>query len=389
MHQKETIHSFVNMQREEMSAMWENFVNTPSQARDQEAANAMCLKLKGIFEEIGFECSLREVGPVNAKALIGVWGKERSGDPIIFSGHYDTVSLPGEHHFRIDKDGKAHGLACLDMKGGIVIAIYVIKALQSMGWAERPIKFIFLGDEEKGHQQADTPKLIIEEAKGALCAFNMETGLISNKICIGRKGGGVANFTVKGVGAHSGNDFLKGRNAIAEMASKILDLQALTDLEKGTTVSVTIIKGGTVPNGIPPECAIDVDVRYEILSEHDRVLTSFAEISKKVYIDGCTTTFNYNEYMAAFETTPDGIALADFVAKVSRDTGFGEMGQTRLGGGSDASYITISKVPTVCSMGVMGEFNHTDKEYALVESLFKRTELLTNVVLRINEFANR
>ncbi len=205
---------------------------------------------------------------------------------------------------------------------------------------------MFLGDEEKGHQQANTPELIVEHARGALCAFNMETGLVSNQICIGRKGGGVANFTVTGVGAHSGNDFLKGRNSIAEMAHKTLDLQALTDLEKGTTVSVTIIKGGTVPNGIPPECSADVDVRYEILSERDRVLTSLKEISDKTYIDGCSTAFEYNEYMAPFETTPDGVALADFVAKVSQESGLGEMGQTRLGGGSDASYITIAKVPT-------------------------------------------
>ena len=382
------IRSYIFSHRDEMVSMWKGLVNTASQARDRDAATQLCVKLSGIFEALGLKCTRYDVGPANAPALVGVWGSDRPGQPLIFSGHYDTVSLPGEHPFRIDESGHAHGLACLDMKGGIVIALYVIKALQSIGWARRPVRIIFVGDEEKGHQQANTPQLIMEHAKGALCAFNMETGLVSNHICIGRKGGGVGNFTVHGVGAHSGNDFLKGRNAIAEMAHKILALQALTNLPLGTTVSVTIIKGGTVPNGIPPECNIDVDVRYELESERDRVVAAFAAIAAQTHIDGCTTTFAYNEYMAPFETTRDGVALADFIATVSAACGLGEMGQTKLGGGSDASYLTIAGVPTVCSMGVRGEFNHTDKEYAIVETLFERTELLAQVVLRIDEFAN-
>jgi len=65
------------------------------------------------------------------------------------------------------------------------------------------------------------------------------------------------------------------------------------------------------------------------------------------------------------------------------------MGQIFLGGGSDASYITIAGVPTICSMGVCGEYNHSAKEYALVESLYTRAKLLSCVVLDIERFANR
>ena len=383
---KEHINAYVDSHKEEMLALWKEFVDTPSQARDRQAAHAFSLKLKAILEEMDFSCHLINVGETNAPAVMGIWGKERPGQPILFSGHYDTVSLPGNHPFRIDEAGNARGLGCLDMKGGIVIAIYAVKALQSIGWEKRPIKFLFLGDEEKGHQGANTPEVIIEEATGSLCAFNMETGLVSNQICIGRKGGGVANFTVHGVGAHSGNDYLKGRNAIGEMAYKIQDLHQLTNLEKGTTVSVTMIQGGTVPNGIPPECKIDVDVRYEILSERSRVLDAFRTIAEKTYINGCTTEFEYNEYMAPFETTEGGIKLADFLNQVSVSCGLGEMGQTRLGGGSDASYITMAGVPAVCSMGVRGEFNHTDREYAVVETLYSRAKLMANAVTMIEDF---
>ena len=90
-----------------------------------------------------------------------------------------------------------------------------------------------------------------------------------------------------------------------------------------------------------------------------------------------------------FDETPDGIALADYVAGVSRREGLGEMGQVNLGGGSDACYFTIAGVPTICSMGVCGQFNHSSKEYALVESLYTRTKLLACAVLGIGAFAAR
>ena len=384
---REKIDAYIESHRDEMFEFWKFLVDTASQARERSAALDLCNKLEKVLVENGFECTQIDVGEVNSHALLGVLGADRPGAPILFSGHYDTVSLPGEHPFRVDEEGHARGLGCLDMKGGIAIALYVVKALNEIGWAERPIKFLFLGDEEKGHQGANTPEVIMEQARGALCAFNMETGLVSNNICIGRKGGGVANFTVHGVGAHSGNDFLKGRNSIAETAKKICDLQALTNLELGTTVSVTMISGGTVPNCIPPECKIDVDVRYELSAERDRVVNSLKEIAEKNYIDGCTTDYEYNEYMAPFETTDEGVRLATFVAEVSEAVGLGEMGQIRLGGGSDASYITMAGVPTICSMGVRGEFNHTDREYALPESLYERAKLLANVADHIDEFA--
>ena len=90
--------------------------------------------------------------------------------------------------------------------------------------------------------------------------------------------------------------------------------------------------------------------------------------------------------MAPFETTEGGIRLADFIASISEECGLGEMGKTRLGGGSDASYITMAGVPAVCSMGVRGEFNHTDREYGLIESLYERAKLMANVTAEIGRF---
>lgn len=396
------VKTYIEEHRKEMLDMWADFVNTPSQARDREAAMKMADKLTDVLTGIGMHVTRHGVGPVNSDTIDAIWGEDRPGAPILFGGHYDTVNcspvenaVPGAEnefdgtpHFRLDDKGNAYGLGALDMKGGIVIAIWVVKALAACGWKERPIRFILAGDEDKGHFDANTRELLQKISVGCLCCFNMETGRMNNDICIGRKGGGEGEMTVTGVAAHAGNDFVSGRNAALEMAYKEIELANLTNLEVGTTVTPTVIKGGTVPNGIPDYCHIFFDVRYRSLEEADRVKAAFAEIAARTHIEGTHTTYIYKEYLLPFDETSRGKELASFVAEVSRRNDLGEMGQVNLGGSSDASLFTMAGVPTICAMGVRGQFNHSSKEYAVVESLYTRAKLFACAVLDIEEFAN-
>ncbi|CUQ28244.1 Peptidase dimerisation domain [Bacteroides xylanisolvens] len=72
----------------------------------------------------------------------------------------------------------------------------------------------------------------------------MESGRLDHCMTVGRKGCLDCHITVRGVAAHAGNDYVKGRNAIVEMAKKLPLLQSLTIYEEGLTVSVGTIKGG-------------------------------------------------------------------------------------------------------------------------------------------------
>lgn len=399
----EQVKGYIEDHRDEMLAMWKDFVDTPSQGRDRAAAVKMGDKLVETFSGMGLKITEYDAGPVNSRTIEAVWGEDRPGAPVMFGGHYDTVDncpvenakpgdpgeLDGTPHFRIDEEGKAHGLGALDMKGGIVVAIWVVKALIAIGWAERPVKFLLAGDEDKGHLDGNTPEILKERAKGALCCFNMETGCVGNEICVGRKGGGEGQITVTGVTAHPGNDFARGRNALLEMAHKELALAELTNLELGTTVSPTVIKGGTVPNSIPGSCHLYFDVRYTRFDEAQRIKDALVKLGEKTYIEGTHTEITFRESMSPFEKTQAGVELADFVANVSREQSLGEMGSIFLGGASDACYFTMAGVPSICAMGVMGQFNHTSREYAVVESLYTRAKLLACAVLDIEKFAKR
>ena len=78
------------------------------------------------------------------------------------------------------------------------------------------------------------------------------------------------------------------------------------------------------------------------------------------------------------------MALWSFCNEVSKENGYGEMGHVFLGGGSDAA-TTSQMTPTLCSCGVVGEWNHTDREYAVVETMFTRAKLWCAVVQKLDQ----
>lgn len=382
------IYHYIDENRDEMIELWKQIVNLESHVREKEAVDSLGEYLKKEFEKEGFDCKLVDVGSQNGKTLVGTLGLEREGQAIVFSGHMDTVfpvGTFGENPFRIE-DGKAYGPGVLDMKGGIVISLYVIKALNSIGYKDRPIKIIYSGDEEIGHRNSTGAQVILEEAKDGICAFNMETGLVDDHLCIGRKGRMECHVTVDGIESHAGNDFSSGRNAIEEMAHKIIEIQGLTDLDSGITVSVGKIKGGTVSNAIPGQCKIAIDIRFEKMEDMDSIKEKVQDVCKRTYIEGTSTKCEIVSSMAAYETTDEVIRYYEFVNEVSKKYGFGEIGHRRLGGSSDASYITMAGTPVLCSFGVQGQWNHTAKEYALVDSLFKRAKLISAVIMNLEKF---
>ncbi len=379
--QKYAIQEFINDNKEEMISVWKELVELQSFSKEIDGVLAVSNRIKELFTKAGLKCETIEVGE-NAPSLVGILGDDRSDTPIIFGGHYDTV-FPKDsfgQSFNI-KDGKAFGPGALDMKGGIVIALYVIKALEKLNYKEHPLKIIFSGDEEIGHKNSSGGETIMKAAKGGLMAFNMETGLIDNSLCIGRKGSITLNLTVKGRASHAGNDFLAGRNAIEEMAHKLIALQALTNLELGTTVNCGVIKGGTVSNAVPAECSLDINIRILKMSEHERIMKEIENIANTFKVPDCSATLKEGHIMPLFETTEAGKKMYEFVCNVAKENNMPVPGAKVLGGSSDASFLTMAGVPTICSFGVMGEHNHTRNEYALVDTMFQRLEFITAIIL--------
>lgn len=383
------VEAYVREHREEILAKYEELVNLKDFWRDARAVDDVGEWLKKEFTNAGFDCSLVSFTPEAGNALVGTLGADRPGKPILFSGHMDTAlasELYAEQPFRIEK-GKAYGPGVVDMKGGLIIALYVAKALNAVGYDERPLKILFVPDEEGSHQFTNVAGYLTEEAAGCFFAFNMETGLMDNSLTVGRKGGIGIDVEVTGKAAHAGQAFFEGVNAIEEMAHKIVAFQALTDAEKGTTVNTGVIKGGTVPNAVPGVCTCELDVRFTTLDELERVRQAIEVICATSHVTGATCSYREQHLFPPFVTGEKEMKLFHFLEKTAETYGYARTQPAQVGGCSDAAFIQKAGIPVLCSCGIRGDRHHTTDEFAVVDSLFERIQWLTAAVIDAGELA--
>src|SRR3954465_14794442 len=188
------------------------------------------------------------------------WGQDRPG--ILVLSHLDTVHPMGfitRLPFKVEGDS-AFGPGIYDMKGGAYIAHHAFRALCSTA-ARSPlgITHLFTSDEEIG---SPTSRALIEtEGRKAKYVLVTEPARDGGKIVTGRKGVGRFEVFIKGVPAHAGTRPQDGRSAIRELANVIQTLDAMTDFERGVTVNVGVVRGGTRPNVIPENASAEVDLR--------------------------------------------------------------------------------------------------------------------------------
>ena len=381
------VYEYIDENKEQMLNFWEELVNLEGKVDEPELVALVSKRIAKEMEEMGAKHKVIDVGGGKAGTLVAVLGEERKGKPVIFGGHMDTVFKKGEfgkeNPFKIE-DGKAYGPGALDMKGGITIALFAAKALTHAGYNERPIKFIFSGDEENGHKDSTGGKVMTEEGAGGICAFNMETGPINNNLCTSRSTSIRVTANVKGVSAHAGNNFSAGRNAVVEAAHKLLAMEKLTRLEEGTTCNPAIIHGGTIVNSVPDNCQVQFDIRVKTYEEQDRVLAAIKDILEKPVVEGTSVEYEVNQSNLVIYFNTDAVkGFFDFVNKTAKKHGFQEFGQTYLGGSSDAGNIVMGGTPAICSFGVRGEWNHTYREYAVVDSLFERAKIISAVICEL------
>jgi glutamate carboxypeptidase len=385
---KEKVFSYIDSKKDEMVALWRDLVNTESGTRSPEDVDKIAAKIAGVLEEMGAKTRIVEFEEAGNMVLGEVGAGEK---PAAFlCGHMDTVFQHGETEKRpfTIKDGIAYGPGVLDMKGGIVIAIYAAKALLAAGFSDRPIKFAFAGDEESAHPHSNAADVFIEAAKGCAAAFDCETAFTDNSVVIGRKGMAEFRVGVTGVASHAGNDPKRGRSAILEMAHKIIEIQKLTNWEEGYTFNVGTITGGTVPNAVPGYCEIAVDIRYLDPAIAPKLKEMVEGVLAKTYVEGTKTELlSFRLGINAMKTTDREKKLFALWQKVSADNGFNDPEPTPLysGGASDAAYTVMAGVPSLCSMGVKGGKNHSTDEFAVVDSLFERAKMLAAMIMRLDE----
>ena len=377
---------YVDAHRDKLLAFWKDLVNHQGCSAEPELVSALIHKVRDRFEKEGLDCRLIDTGsPI--PMLAAVDGPDRPGKPVILCGHLDAVFSSDAYPPNpfVIRDGVAYGPGVVDMKGGVAMMLYIVKALRHIGFNDRPIKILLCGDEEVGHTGSNVPALIRDEAVGAFCALNLETGRMDNCLAVGRKGCLDCHVIVHGKGGHVGNEFLNGRNAIEEMAHKIIDLQALTRYEDGVVVSVDLIKGGIVSNAIPDRCDIAIDSRFNRASDLEMIKQQILDVCSVTHVEGTETEVIFVNDMPVFEKIPANEILLERINDAARAMGHEPFGAVIPGGNSDASYLSQAGIPVICACGVKGKGAHTMDECAYVETIFQRTAMLASAIVSFSD----
>jgi len=296
-------------------------------------------------------------------------------EKVVLVGHYDTVHPIGSLDYHVDGN-KLYGPGVYDMKGGLISAIWAVKAYKELGIDPgKKLVFVFNGDEETGSK--DSNDIICELAKDAKAALVCEPCTGNGDLKTGRKGTMGFIVTIHGKAAHAGNAHKDGINALEEMAHEILYIQSLTDYEAGTTVNVGVAEGGTKTNVVPDTAVFRVDCRFKSMSERQRVIDGICSLETKV--PGVTREVQVNYGKLPMEETEGNMALFALAKKCGEKLGL-EFSHQFVGGGSDGNAISAMGVPTLDGIGAAGDHAHSPKEHILIDQFLPRMALLASLI---------
>ena len=291
-------------------------------------------------------------------------------------GHHDTVFPPGTFEgFSIDGD-IARGPGVLDMKGGLTVCIFALRALAAHGLLERlPIRFVIVSEEEIGSPEGKP--LLQSRLAGAACALVFEAGRKEDKIITARKGTG--GLVVKAIGkaGHAGNHHRDSHNAIWALARFIDAAQQLTDYDRGVTVNVGKVMGGISRNTVPGEAEALVDIRFLTVDDGEKVAASLRALAEKNSIEGTRLEVSGGVARPPLVRDDDNVALFEEYAECAKSSGLGGAECPLIGGGSDASTTAVMGIPSIDGLGPRGSGFHTSDELIEVSSLPMRLEALT------------
>jgi glutamate carboxypeptidase len=369
-------------QREPMIALLREVVDIDSGSYDKAGVDKVGESFERFLASEGL-LTHREASETHGDAIHVRLDDQPSNErPILLMGHRDTVFPKGEvarRPFRIE-GARAYGPGVSDMKSGLVMNCFVLAAFKRFGGNPLPLAGLITSDEEIG-SPACRP-IIERRAREARCVFNSEPGRPSGNVVTARKGGVFMRFEVTGKAAHSGGAFEKGISAVGELAHKVVALHAITDLSRGITVNVGLVKGGQSVNTTAPSAEGQIDLRYVRPADRGEALARVEAIIAKSFVPGTSAVLEIKGEFLPVTAGGHSAEVFEAYRAASSDLGLTVEGEFS-GGCADSGFTSAVGCPTLCAVGPVGGNAHTPEEYLELDSLVPRAQALALAVMRM------
>jgi glutamate carboxypeptidase len=287
---------------------------------------------------------------------------------ILLLGHVDTV-IAHAHHKPLRRDGdQLLGSGAVDMKGGVVLALGVLRALaqRTADFAEAAL--LLVCDEEWRTARFRHA----ERFAGWDACLCFEAGELTpdghEGVVVRRKAAGTIRVHAKGRAAHSGSAPDRGRNALLALAAAAQAVAArhAPDGPDHLTAVPTVLHAGDAFNVVPGRGELVCDLRADADAAIIAVLGAIPADVGGVALEP--------ELMRLWPGMDAEAATAPLLERASATLGRPIAG-VRRGGASDASHFASAILLTVDGLGPRGGKAHNPGEFVLAESLASRAEV--------------
>ena len=302
---------------------------------------------------------------------------------LLLLGHFDTVWPVGQiDRMPVRQDsGRLYGPGVFDMKAGIALGMLAARALWKFGPApHKRLTMLWTADEERG--SGSSREVVEAEARRSDAVLVLEPSLPGGALKTGRKGGGVFELTVRGIAAHAGVDPAKGASAIHELADQIVEMSALQDLDRGVSVNVGVVEGGSQPNVVAERASAVIDVRVETAGDAARIEAALRTLRPRR--SGTKLDLHGGFQRPPLERTEAVVRLYKMARTVASELGR-DLGEGTTGGGSDGNLTAALGVPTLDGLGAVGEGPHALHEHVEIADLPWRAALIAGLISRLDE----
>jgi len=370
----EKVLTYLDDREENQFQLLRELVLQPSFSHDKEGVDKVGELIRRQLSDCGMKVEVVQEKEVGNQFIFRSAACSHGRKTLLLVGHMDTV-FPVDSSFNWYKDdgAKVFGPGVIDMKGGLVVAVSVIKAMAHCGLLDSiPLTLICNSDEEIG--SPFSRDVILAEAKKCVLGMVFECGGLNGEIVTGRKGKAGYHLDVTGKGGHAAFAGPDKASAILELAHKTIAFEQLNDGDREIVVNVGVIEGGIGPNSIAESAAAEIDTRFLQQLDAEETAEKIRSIAAGCSVAGTSAVLRETSSRLPMEQSIYNKELFHLVKEQATRLGINVQEELRSGG-SDANTIAEAAVPVIDGMGPVGACDHSDREYMIRESLPARTKL--------------
>ncbi len=397
--------AYIDAHNAESLALLERVVNINSGTQNFEGVREVGRVFAAELDRLGFQTRWVDGAPFNRAGHL-VADHPATGPRILLIGHLDTVfekDSPFQKLERID-ERTARGPGIIDMKGGDVVLIGALNALQSVGALKSMnVIVVMTGDEEdSGEPLSAAREALITAAKGADLAIGFEDGPADPRLAVTARRGTMGwQVRSHGAPAHSSQIFRDdiGYGAVYELARILNAFRERMAGEAHLTFNPGVMLGGTTvdldsiqlrgsafgkTNVVAEHALVSGDLRALSREQFDKAKQTMTEIVA-ASLPHTSSTITFDDGYPPMAPTEGNAKLLAMYDQASRDLGFGSVTAVSpdRAGAADVSFVAAEVKTIIDGVGLMGHDDHTVKETADLSTLPSQTKRMAVLLYRL------